>query len=215
MQKGQIGILIIVGILVVVAMAGGAYFLGRSSKSVPTTQPIPQTVNSQSTPTISESTSSAVYPAPSGAGDMANWKTYTNTKTGYQFKYPSNHTAYSEVDQKKPVLIPALSTSDIVNIASTEEMVFCCEPSTLSFSLEVSGKNPKQRAEEYLASVPEWETEKPEIKDTVFAGLPAVEAIGRGGYGPPYKLIVVSRMNFLLVIVQNANDPLLNQILST
>ncbi len=93
MEKGQTGILILVGVLVALAIAGGAYFLGKSTflgistKLEPISQPTPQIVKSQPTPK-SESTSSVASPAPNGAGDMANWKTYTNNTYGFLIQYP-------------------------------------------------------------------------------------------------------------------------------
>lgn len=84
MQRGQTGILIIVGILVVAAIAGVAYFLGMSKNPAPVIQPAPQVVNPQPTPT-SESTSSA---------ETANWKTYTNMKYNYSFMYPLEYNPY-------------------------------------------------------------------------------------------------------------------------
>ena len=41
-QKGQFSILILVGILAVVAMTGGVYYLGMSRNSASVTQPTPQ-----------------------------------------------------------------------------------------------------------------------------------------------------------------------------
>ncbi len=78
MQRGQAGVLIIVGILVVVVIVGGAYFLGMSRNTSPVPQPAPQIVKPQPTP-ASESTSSA---------ETANWKTYTNNIFKYSFQYP-------------------------------------------------------------------------------------------------------------------------------
>lgn len=147
--------------------------------------------------------------------ETENWKTYTNNKAGFSFKYPGDHTAYAGADQQKPALIPATPTSDTVNIAAKEDMVFCCEPVTLSFSVKATTKKPREWAEEYLKSIPEWEQELPVVKDTTFAGKPAIEASGRGGYGPPHKLIVTSLNGSLLVIIQNGNDSLLNEVLST
>jgi|SRR3989344_1379158 len=78
-QKGQMQVLILIGIIILVSVAGGVYYLGRSSKSAPSVaQPVP-TQAVKTTPSVSESTSSA---------DMTNWKTYTNSTVGYTIKYP-------------------------------------------------------------------------------------------------------------------------------
>lgn len=40
-------------------------------------------------PTIQVSSSTSANPAPTGTGETANWKTYTNTKYGYSLNYPT------------------------------------------------------------------------------------------------------------------------------
>jgi hypothetical protein len=194
-SKGFTPILVILGIVLILGIAGGVYYFGKSRS-----------------PNIADQPQIVASPTQKSASETQDWKTYTNSKLKFSFQYPSDHTAYNDIDQKKPALIPADSDSNKIYIASNEEMVFCCEPSTLSFSIEESDQAPRQKAEEYLAG---WETEKPIIKDSMFAGLPAVEASGRGGYGPPHKLIITSRMNSLLIIRQNADDQFFDQILST
>lgn len=81
-QKGQSPILIIVGILVV-GLIGGAYYLGtqKSQNQTPVATQTPQ-----------PSTPPDASPAPTGAGETANWKTYNNITPGWGFsiKYPSN-----------------------------------------------------------------------------------------------------------------------------
>lgn len=73
-QKGQTGILILAGIVILVALAGGIFYLGR----VTAPKPQPQNV-----------VTSSPQPSPSPTDETANWKTYTNTKYGYSIKYPS------------------------------------------------------------------------------------------------------------------------------
>lgn len=75
MQKGFAPILILVGILIIMVVAGGAFYFGRQ------TTPKPQTQN----PVVT----STPQPSPS-PDETSNWKTYTNTKNGYSFKYPSD-----------------------------------------------------------------------------------------------------------------------------
>ena len=79
MQKGFGVIYILVGILVVTLIAGGAFYLGGQT----TPKPV---VTSSSQPSISPD----VSPAPTDAGETTNWKTYTNTKYGFSFKYPNS-----------------------------------------------------------------------------------------------------------------------------
>lgn len=75
MQKGQILIWIIVGAMIIAA-AGGAYFLGRSTSPKPPTTPTVVSQTPQPTPTPS-------------ADETANWKTLTSEELGFSIKYPN------------------------------------------------------------------------------------------------------------------------------
>lgn len=71
MQKGFAPIYILIGILILGIIGGGAYYFGKS-----------QVARSQPTqPTITPS------PIPD---ETVNWKTYTNLQYGYSVKYPSS-----------------------------------------------------------------------------------------------------------------------------
>ncbi len=84
MQKGGILIWIIIG-TVVVLVAGGTYYLSRSSSPKPSVTPIAVSQTPQPTPSPSDAS-----PAPTSAGETANWKTYTTNSGKYTFKYPQN-----------------------------------------------------------------------------------------------------------------------------
>src|SRR3990167_10750180 len=71
MQKCFAPILILLGIFLAAAIAGGAYYLGTRK---------PANV----TPSPSSNPNETANPDSIGA----NWKTYTNSKRGYEFKYP-------------------------------------------------------------------------------------------------------------------------------
>ncbi len=80
MQKGQVLIFLLVGILVI-AIAGGAYYLGR--QTTPKSAPAPVVTSSTLQPT----------PSPSPISDeMSTWKTYTNQLYQFSFKYPPSWT---------------------------------------------------------------------------------------------------------------------------
>jgi len=84
-------VLILIGIIIILGIAGVAYYLGRQTLSLRgvseprlnrgETSDVAILPTSPPTPSVSESTSSA---------DMANWKTYTNKEYGFLFKYPSD-----------------------------------------------------------------------------------------------------------------------------
>ncbi len=81
-QKGLAPITIIVGILIAVIIAGGAYYLGR--QTTPKSSPAVVSQTPQPTPSPTPDAS----PVPNGTGETANWKTYTNTVYQYSLKYP-------------------------------------------------------------------------------------------------------------------------------
>lgn len=77
-QAGIVGIFVLV-LVFVVAVAGGAYYLGRT-----TTKP-QVTGTNQATPTTP---TSDLYREPDGSAATANWKTYTDPYYGFVFSYP-------------------------------------------------------------------------------------------------------------------------------
>ncbi|MBI4035555.1 hypothetical protein HY383_01275 [Candidatus Daviesbacteria bacterium] len=83
MQKGFASVLVLIGILVLTAVAGGAYYLGKSQ----VTKPQPQN------PVV-------VSPTPD---ETANWKTYTS-QYGYSFKYPESWGATESVGDEGVVI---------------------------------------------------------------------------------------------------------------
>ncbi|MFA6353918.1 MAG: hypothetical protein WCW93_03220 [Candidatus Paceibacterota bacterium] len=79
-QKGFVGMGIIIAIIAVLAIGGVAYYVG--TKNNPALQNVPEN-NSQSQIDNNASTSTI--------DKTANWKTYTNTKYGFEVKYPENY----------------------------------------------------------------------------------------------------------------------------
>lgn len=80
MQKGFAPILILVGILVIIGIAGGAYYLGKSQNSQPKSQS--QVVSQTPTPSPNANL------VPNASAETANWKTYINDTYAFQIKYP-------------------------------------------------------------------------------------------------------------------------------
>ncbi len=75
MQKGFAPILIIL----LIALAVGGYSIYSNY------------LNNQTKPTPQPTTHSTPQPSPSPADEIANWKTYTNTKYGFSLKYPPTY----------------------------------------------------------------------------------------------------------------------------
>lgn len=102
-QKGQAIILVLVGVVVLVAIAAGAYYFGKSQ--VPKAQPQTQQ------PTVVSSSSPDASPVPNGTGETvyteqsrsANWKTF-NSNLGFSFKYPQSFWITSSETRKKDLI---------------------------------------------------------------------------------------------------------------
>lgn len=75
----QLGFIPILIILLITAGLFGAYYLEKTNKPQSVQQTHQQVTQPTPTASVSESTSS---------GEIANWKTYTNSKFGYSFQYP-------------------------------------------------------------------------------------------------------------------------------
>lgn len=84
-ETGQVLIFLLVGILII-AVVGGAYYLGRSTSPKPSSNPVVISQTSQPTPD------------PSSSDETANWKTYRNENFGFEVKYPSEWMVKDLVD---------------------------------------------------------------------------------------------------------------------
>ncbi|MDD2822686.1 MAG: hypothetical protein PHQ59_01260 [Candidatus Daviesbacteria bacterium] len=106
-QKGFALILIILGVALILGIAGGVYYLGQVSVKLPTFQ---TSVSSTKTPAKTTSNST---PLVDGA---ANWKTYQNSKLGIEFMYPSDYTIQQMSDISVDLLVPYRPKGQIMDV---------------------------------------------------------------------------------------------------
>lgn len=88
-EKGFAPILILIGVMVLVGIAYGVYYLGQANVKQ---APAPQSVVSNPT-TFPSPTQSVVARQPQlsvVANEITNWKTYQEVNAGFSFKYPAN-----------------------------------------------------------------------------------------------------------------------------
>ena len=132
--------------------------------------------------------------------------TYVNTAYGYQFDYPSDHTPYSDLDKVNQSLIPAVSTSTMVNIAEIEAQNFCCEPAVIEFSSPFT--NPE--------SFPNHAR-----KNVQLNGMPAIEIDGSSTIDSFYRVYFVegpkdsTGNSYAVTITENTQNAFLDKVLST
>lgn len=81
MSKGFTGVYLLIGVLILAALAGAAY-LGKLPIKLSTSQP---QISTTPTPQVDAS------PVPNGTGETDNWKTYRNTTIGFEIKYPEGY----------------------------------------------------------------------------------------------------------------------------
>ena len=103
MQKGQILIWVIVGTLIIV-VAGGAYFLGRSTSPKPSATP---TVISQTPQPIPSPSPSPVPSTTTTVSKTDGNGTYTDISAGFTFKYPVKwkESDMSNINFGSPILL--------------------------------------------------------------------------------------------------------------
>lgn len=94
MQKGQTALWMVVGVLIVAVIVGGAYYLGKNSskeKDLPNqvacTQDAKVCPDGSSVGRVGPNCEFAECPTEE-VDETANWKTYTNQQLNYQIKYP-------------------------------------------------------------------------------------------------------------------------------
>lgn len=207
MSKGFSAVYVLVGILLVAAIAGGAYFLGRSGKVEPVK------MVSQSQPTAQPV--SALQASPS-ADETANWKTYTNNKMGFEIKHPDNYMVSEESDNKVLIAIDRLGSNgfwisnDKVNIFIDLNSLKTCaivlkeiqeNPGVRPFCLDI-GKNFGQSQD--IASIK---------LGNIDARSFYVTSTGQGG---TFHIIqTVNNPKTQVYIFPSDNNTLVNQILST
>jgi len=142
---------------------------------------------------------------------------YTNTKYGYRFKYPSDHTPWidstttpsgvsvadgvvignaDDEGEYHRVLIKADENSPEVNVTINEHHIFCCEPTTLSFEVKPLDFNMKEKADELF----DWDPETYLIQEIVFGGVDSLVYRGNPSGPAPSIFFVVPRGDYTLVI---------------
>lgn len=129
-QKGQSAILMLLGILILVGVAGGAYFLGSQTPPKPQN---PVVTSSPQSTMVSQNIPSSVV------DETVNWKTYTSTKYGYSFKYPDSLEITLDVD-----------FSSLRNPTWLQSMDITKKGTNHSILIEISGSKAPSSLEDWL-----------------------------------------------------------------
>ena len=118
-QKGNSPI--IVGVLVLLFVVGGAYYLRTQNNKSTSQVNQSATISVQSTPT-SDPSGLPVHPL----SDTTNWKTYTNTDWKIAFKYPPNWQAMT--DQGESGMLVKASDLKMTDYSNVEKGAFLYGP---------------------------------------------------------------------------------------
>lgn len=92
MQKGQVLIFLLIGILIIAGI-GVVYYLSRSTSPKPS-----------ATPTVVSQTPQPTASSPATPDETADWKIYTNTTFGYSIRFPDTYEVSSQSDKEKSQL---------------------------------------------------------------------------------------------------------------
>lgn len=119
MQKGQAVLWIVIGVLIL-AVAGGTYYLGRQTNTKPSYKACTMEAkicpdgsgvgrtgpNCEFAECPKPSPTSDASPAPTGAGETTNWKTYLNSVHKFSIKYPDNWYGQTTDSRHLAILTP-------------------------------------------------------------------------------------------------------------
>ena len=223
MQKGFAPILILVGILVIVAVAGGAYFLGKQT----TIHQFSLTSDASPAPT-----GAGNNPVPNGTGETANWKTYTNSEYKFSFRYPysfyvkdiSQIDTYSTVNPIKWLVLIADSQRPIDQAHYPEiDIGFFQKPTNMTLD---------EWLNIYTTSKDNFNNPDPEDKDKRYWGVknlnklivndtPAIKFFSSNGASTYQINVLINRGNRVFIVqsvitsLGQIDDKTVSQILST
>src|SRR5260221_2136729 len=93
-ERGFTPLVIILGLVFILGIAGGVYYLGTQKQTQPQMQSNPATT---ALPTLKRGQSQDLA-STSAIDSTANWKAYTNTQYGFSVKYPSGWNTWSYPD---------------------------------------------------------------------------------------------------------------------
>lgn len=132
--------MVLIGIVIIMVIAGGAYFFGKS-----------QAPKSQNSVIISQTSQPTITSQPAPIPDeTANWETYTNTKYGFSLKYPPDWYAWNSGNQV------AVSEDDSIYVSFQPKpppgVIYGGNPGGLVIRVR-DDRNPIMNAKEYVDNV--------------------------------------------------------------
>lgn len=113
-QKGAAPILIILGVILLLGIVGGAYYFGQLSIKTPSSQVLVS--NSQTSVSPSQTNTKTIISPTSTVEGTANWKTYQSSKLGIEFMYPPDYSIQQISDISVHLLVPYRPKGQIMDV---------------------------------------------------------------------------------------------------
>ncbi|MEI8229937.1 MAG: S-layer homology domain-containing protein [Candidatus Peregrinibacteria bacterium] len=152
----------------------------------------------------------------SSPGVGKNLSFYQNVKYGYQLTFSADRLELLALDNEKPAIEESSPTSDLIMIRSLAPgplmlQILGVQTDDLPrYWLETEiGKKDFMNGGFDMGQSLQW------IKDTTFAGLPAVEARGESRDGSLFRIVVLRSSDHLLILTQSVESPLLQSVMDS
>ncbi len=169
--------------------------------------PAKQTVNTPANTNLNTGSTALVQNANSAASS-AEMLLYKNTKYGYEFSYPMDHTVWEKLDEKSGKPIPATASSAEAHFAEQENLLKGAEAPGIHIRVIPEQVNVMfYRQTKY--------SEMRNASQQTISEQPALILDGAGNIGEPYRVILLSRPGYLMEIVQDTQRPGLDSVLAS